>query len=341
MTKVFISYRRDDSGGYSRAIYQHLVQQFGTNAVFMDLETLKPGRDFADEIKHTLAESRLMLVLIGKDWMGPKADGTYRINDPKDFVRLEVALGLQQDILVIPILLANASMPNEAELPDDIKALLLHNAVQVTHPRFTADMEGVLSVTAEALGVASGWGRFQRRLFSYVRWLRTPPGLYWALTASYGVFAIWSFSGVMPEAAWIAFSGLEEVKKVTFGDSLWLRLTDWTPSFDNLLRDPPVIVFLILILVPVLHRYKDHGLVRGLIAGVWVHLSWQLFVVSFVVLRFNMSFDYAQNGSHHPWYWMEGISYLWISAVGFLLLVLLIAARRFCLRAMSSQPMAE
>src|SRR5262249_1451335 len=113
MTNVFISYRRDDSGGYSRAIYQHLVQQFGANAVFMDLETLKPGRDFVAEIKHALEESRLMLVLIGKDWMGPKVDGTYRIHDPKDFVRLEVALGLQQDILVIPILLGNASMPNE------------------------------------------------------------------------------------------------------------------------------------------------------------------------------------------------------------------------------------
>jgi hypothetical protein len=70
MDKVFISYRRDDSGGYARAIYQHLVMRFGPNAVFMDLETLQPGLDFVSQLRDILKSAKVVLVLIGKDWAG-------------------------------------------------------------------------------------------------------------------------------------------------------------------------------------------------------------------------------------------------------------------------------
>lgn len=179
MGKLFISYRRDDASGYARAIYQHLARHFGADAIFMDVESLSPGRDFVAEIHDSLAETSLILVLIGKDWIDRQADGRARIDDSRDFVRLEVALGLEREIPVLPILLGDAAFPAEAEVPDDLKGLLRRNAVRVTHPRFAADMESVVSVAAEALGVASGWGKVKTRVGGGMRTagqrLRAPP----------------------------------------------------------------------------------------------------------------------------------------------------------------------
>src|SRR5512139_2316322 len=121
--QIFISYRRDDSSGYARALYDRLVQHFSKERVFMDVDAIEPGLPFDEAIKRALDQCEVLLVVIGKRWMDKQEGVGLRINDPKDFVRLEIAAGLSRNIRVVPVLLEGASMPTEDELPEPLRDL--------------------------------------------------------------------------------------------------------------------------------------------------------------------------------------------------------------------------
>ena len=104
MAGIFINYRRDDAAGFARSVYEHLDQQFKQGQVFMDVEALRePGMDFVHEIDRSLSRCAVMIVLIGKSWAtSADAAGRRRLDDPEDFVRLEIATALKRDVRVIP-----------------------------------------------------------------------------------------------------------------------------------------------------------------------------------------------------------------------------------------------
>jgi hypothetical protein len=89
---IAISYRREDSLSVAGRLYDRLEQRFGNENVFMDFDSIPPGVDFRDQIKNTIERSKVVIVVIGPNWLGQKSDATRRINDPEDFVRLEVTL---------------------------------------------------------------------------------------------------------------------------------------------------------------------------------------------------------------------------------------------------------
>src|SRR5215471_14118111 len=95
MPGVFISYRREDSAGYSGRIYDHFRDRFGENNVFIDVDTILPGEDFVDVIEQKVASCDALVAVIGPHW-STSADesGTRRIDNPHDFVRLEIAAAL-------------------------------------------------------------------------------------------------------------------------------------------------------------------------------------------------------------------------------------------------------
>ncbi len=144
--QIFISYRRDDSAGYTRALYDRLVRQFSKERVFMDVDAIEPGIPFDESIQRALDQCEVLLVVIGKRWMDNQAGVAPRIHDPKDFVRLEIAAALSRNIRVIPILLDGASMPTEEELPEPLRALARRNALEVSNSRFDADIETLIGV---------------------------------------------------------------------------------------------------------------------------------------------------------------------------------------------------
>ena len=144
--QIFISYRRDDSAGYTRALYDRLVRQFSKEHVFMDVDAIEPGIPFDESIQRALDQCEVLLVVIGKRWMDKQAGVAPRINDPEDFVRLEIAAALSRNIRVIPILLDGASMPTEEELPEPLRALARRNALEVSNSRFDADIETLIGV---------------------------------------------------------------------------------------------------------------------------------------------------------------------------------------------------
>jgi hypothetical protein len=117
--KMFISYRRGDPGNYGRHVYRWARDYFGRDHAFIDVETIGPGDSWADKIRTAVGESRVMLVVIGREWAAlAKSD------DDQDFVELEVKLALErEDVAVIPVLVDGAQMPPAAQLPASIEAL--------------------------------------------------------------------------------------------------------------------------------------------------------------------------------------------------------------------------
>jgi hypothetical protein len=139
--RIFISYRRDDAAGYARAIHDQLVKRFGKDRVFMDVDSIEPGLPFDQVIKQAVERCDILLAVIGKNWIAQSNGRGPRIDNPADFVRLEIAAALSGNVRVIPVLLDGVSMPAQEALPEPLRALALRNAVEVSNSRFSSDME--------------------------------------------------------------------------------------------------------------------------------------------------------------------------------------------------------
>jgi len=129
---IFISYRRADTEGFAHAIYNLLAPEFGAEHIFMDVDAITPGQDFVAVLEQAVNRSDVLLALIGPKWLdiaGP--DGGRRLDNPGDFVRIEIASALARGITVIPVLVGGAAMPAEASLPDDLKPLSRRQAFTI------------------------------------------------------------------------------------------------------------------------------------------------------------------------------------------------------------------
>jgi hypothetical protein len=140
-TKIYLSYRRDDSNPVAARLRDQLAAEFGSRNVFMDVESIAPGVDFQQFITDRIADAGAVLVLIGPRWLGSMTqDGHRRLDDPYDFVRREIASALSRDAPVIPVLVDGAVMPRMTDLPDDLQPLARRNAVTLSHERFSGDV---------------------------------------------------------------------------------------------------------------------------------------------------------------------------------------------------------
>ena len=148
MSDIFISYRRGTASPYARGIYERLGKQFGASRVFMDIDTMEPGVDFVEYIEKAVSSCQVLIVVIGPDWVATVDDtGHRRLDDPDDFVRVEVAAALARaDVRVIPVLVADALPPRKADLPGDLVPLTRRQALEVTDGRWDYDL-GVLVKT--------------------------------------------------------------------------------------------------------------------------------------------------------------------------------------------------
>ena len=126
MTKFFISYRRDDSADVSGRIHEKLVDRFGPGNVFMDIDAMLLGHDFRKQLAEAVNQCDVLLAVIGDHWLDardPKT-GARRLDDPDDWVRIEITTGLARDIPVVPLLVGRQTqMPSEADLPEDLRQL--------------------------------------------------------------------------------------------------------------------------------------------------------------------------------------------------------------------------
>src|SRR5882757_3414143 len=129
MPKITVSYRRDDSEAITGRIFDRLVAHYGKASVFRDIDNIPPGVDFREHIDQALQETDVLIVVIGRRWVG-SAKQT-RIRDEADPVRIEVETALQRGVAVIPVLVGDTRMPTSVQLPDSLKDLAFRNAVRV------------------------------------------------------------------------------------------------------------------------------------------------------------------------------------------------------------------
>ncbi len=151
MSAIFISYRRDDSAGYAGRLFDKLVQHFDRERLFMDIENLEYGEDFVEAIDRAIASCAGLIVVIGPDWLDARdAQGRRRLEDPHDFIHLEIAAALKRDIRVIPVLVHGAEMPREADLPEALQPLARRQATELSDNRWDYDV-GRLAEALESL----------------------------------------------------------------------------------------------------------------------------------------------------------------------------------------------
>jgi len=147
MEKVFISYRRDDSADITDRIYEHLSNHFGKDAIFIDIADIPLGVDFRTHIEGVIAKCAVQLVVIGPNWLDAKSPegGRRRLDDPADFVRIEVETGLKRGIPVIPLLVGGASVPKAENLPESLAPLAFRNSLPIRrNPDFYNDMSRLI-----------------------------------------------------------------------------------------------------------------------------------------------------------------------------------------------------
>ena len=120
----------------------------------MDVDSIDLGLDFVDVLEGALNQCVALVAIIGKTWLtDADADGNRRLDNPDDFVRLEIETALRRNIRVIPILVDGASMPGSADLPPSLAALARRNGREMSHARFGSDCLELISVLERVLAV--------------------------------------------------------------------------------------------------------------------------------------------------------------------------------------------
>jgi hypothetical protein len=155
MARIFISYRRGDSAGHSGRLFDRLRAAYGDDRVFMDVTGIEAGIDFVDAIDAAVGSCDVLLAVIGPEWLSSTgSDGKRRLDDPNDFVRVEIGSALRRDVRVIPVLVDDAEMPTADALPEDIRRLARRQAVELRDKRWDADIEDLIAVIGKVLGQA-------------------------------------------------------------------------------------------------------------------------------------------------------------------------------------------
>ena len=216
MKNAFISYRRQDSPGYVRALYDRLVHHFGAKQVFMDVDDIQLGSDFVSVLDNNLKGCAVMLVVIGNDWLtATDASGKRRLENPADFVRLEVSRALERQIPVIPILVSDAQMPSEADLPEDLKPLARRQALELNNKNYDYGIRDLVKALEKYLGKAKNTSNENssheeidgNNTNTVVPWYKRRSLLYlWLLIAPpVGIYGLWKSSD-MPNALKVALA---------------------------------------------------------------------------------------------------------------------------------------
>ncbi len=138
--KIFLNYRREEAGAAAGRLYDTLVHEFGEDRVFLDVNRIPPGTVFPAHLQAEIASCDTFLAIVGPKWLEIVDDkGHRRLDDPNDFVRIEIAAALNRDIPVIPILLDGTKIPRSDQLPPDLQHLAARNAFGIQEATFRAD----------------------------------------------------------------------------------------------------------------------------------------------------------------------------------------------------------
>ncbi len=137
---VFITYRREDASGFAGRLHESLTKHFGPDRIFRDINSIEVGADFGEAIDGSLGSCAALVVVIGREWL-VDLKGRRRLDNPKDWVRLEIAAAIERNgVMVIPVLVEGVGMPSADDLPEPLKPLTRYNALELSDSRWDFDV---------------------------------------------------------------------------------------------------------------------------------------------------------------------------------------------------------
>lgn len=143
---VFISYRREETAGWAGRLYDRLSARFGEDHVFMDVDSITRGADFTEKLMGDLSACNVLLALIGQNWSAiTDSKGKRRLDNPDDWVRVEIEIALQRGIEVIPVLVDGAVVPQADRLPPNLRPFARRQACELRHTSFQADVKRLIN----------------------------------------------------------------------------------------------------------------------------------------------------------------------------------------------------
>jgi TIR domain len=150
--RIFISYRREETAYPAGWLFDRLADRYGGDQVFKDVDSIELGDDFVEVITAAVGSCDVLLALIGDRWITITDEaGQRRLDDPNDFVRVEIEAALTRNVRVIPILVEGARMPRVTELPDSLAGLVRRQALELSPTRFDFDTGRLLKVLDKTL----------------------------------------------------------------------------------------------------------------------------------------------------------------------------------------------
>ena len=159
MSGIFISYRREDSSPYAGRLFDQLADRFGEEQIFMDIDTMKFGLDFVEQIQKAVQSCHVLIAVIGKTWVHIQdEEGNRRLDNPEDFVRVEIQAALERNIPVVPLLVGGAEIPKASDLPDPLGKLTRRHAMKMSDFRFRADATRLIEQIQEYVTEESAEG---------------------------------------------------------------------------------------------------------------------------------------------------------------------------------------
>jgi hypothetical protein len=149
---IFLSYRGADTAAYARLLQRDLKERFPASRVFMDLDSIEAGVDFADHIRDAVGSCAVLVALIGRQW-ATLADeqSRRRLDFPDDYVRFEVKTALDRDVRVIPVLVDGASPLRQQDLPSELQKLARLNAFVLSYRQYDSDLARLLDIIQRVL----------------------------------------------------------------------------------------------------------------------------------------------------------------------------------------------
>lgn len=153
MPKIFVSYRREDSGPIARRLADNLSRAFGPDALFPDTDTIRLTQNWKLEIDQALEESTVLIVVIGSRWLFLQdAFGRRRIDIADDWVRAEIMAGIKNQKKLLPVLVSGAGLPSAEALPDCLLPLLDSQAYKLNDEYWERDTSYLIE-RFEELGI--------------------------------------------------------------------------------------------------------------------------------------------------------------------------------------------
>src|SRR5215204_2118834 len=164
MAGIFVSYRRGETTGYAGWLRDMLTEVLAEHIVFRDIDSIEPGLDFVEAVQRAVGSCEVLLAVIGKSWLTATDEtGRPRLDDPYDYVRMEISAALNRKTRVIPVLVQGASMPRTDELPDDLADLTRRNAVELHDTNWESDVGRLISTLEQVVSSGETRENVERR----------------------------------------------------------------------------------------------------------------------------------------------------------------------------------